>query len=137
MASILEGIYYHHKVSFQFVKVLSNLLEEEGLMRDAYIEEVKVSAKRFAKGIQDSVTVAPLLRTYLEMAGPYGRQDRNTGALAASILASALFVGSALMLPYNTYFSYRGGGCRRAEEALGFVPPDTGRDAKAARIWVR
>jgi predicted unusual protein kinase regulating ubiquinone biosynthesis (AarF/ABC1/UbiB family) len=108
MASILEGIYHHHKVPFQFVKVLANLLEEEGLVRDAYIEEVKVSAKRFAKGIQDSVNVAPLLKTYLETAGQYGRQDRNTGALAASIFASALFVGSALMLPYNAYFSYGG-----------------------------
>jgi predicted unusual protein kinase regulating ubiquinone biosynthesis (AarF/ABC1/UbiB family) len=108
MASILEGIYNHHKVPFQFVKVLANLLEEEGLVRDAYIEEVKVSAKRFAKGIQDSVNVAPLLKTYLETMGPYGRQERNTGALAASILASALFIGSALMLPYNPYFSYAG-----------------------------
>jgi predicted unusual protein kinase regulating ubiquinone biosynthesis (AarF/ABC1/UbiB family) len=118
MASILEGIYHHHKVPFQFVKVLANLLEEEGLVRDAYIEEVKVSAKRFAKGIQDSVTVAPLLRTYLETAGPYGRQDRNTGALAASILASALFVGSALMLPYNAYFSYGGFAAAAAAVAV-------------------
>jgi hypothetical protein len=54
------------------------------------------------------VNVAPLLKTYLETAGQYGRQDRNTGALAASIFASALFVGSALMLPYNAYFSYGG-----------------------------
>ena len=108
MASILEGIYHHHKVRFQFVKVLANLLEEEGLVRDAYIEEVKVSAKRFAKGIQDSINVAPLLRTYLEAAGPYGRKDRNSGVLAASILASALFVGSAVMLPYNAYLSYGG-----------------------------
>jgi predicted unusual protein kinase regulating ubiquinone biosynthesis (AarF/ABC1/UbiB family) len=108
MASILEGIYHHHKVPFQFVKVLANLLEEEGLVRDAYIEEVKVSAKRFAKGIQDSVNVAPLLKMYLETAGPYGQQERSTGALGVSILASALFVGSALMLPYNAYFSYGG-----------------------------
>jgi hypothetical protein len=110
MASILEGIYYHHKVSFQFVKVLANLLEEEGLMRDAYIEEVKVSAKRFAKGIQDSVNVAPLLKMYLEAQGPYGNsmQEKNNSALAASILASALFIGSALMLPYNSYLSYGG-----------------------------
>jgi predicted unusual protein kinase regulating ubiquinone biosynthesis (AarF/ABC1/UbiB family) len=108
MASILEGIYQQHKVPFQFVKVLANLLEEEGLVRDAYIEELKVSAKRFAKGIQDSVNIAPLLRTYLETAGPYGRQNRNTGALAASILASALFVGSAMMLPYNAYMSFGG-----------------------------
>jgi predicted unusual protein kinase regulating ubiquinone biosynthesis (AarF/ABC1/UbiB family) len=118
MASILEGIYHHHKVPFQFVKVLANLLEEEGLVRDAYIEEVKVSAKRFAKGIQDSVTVAPLLRTYLETAEPYGRQDRSTGALAASILASALFVGSALMLPYNAYFSYGGFAAAAAAVAV-------------------
>lgn len=108
MASILEGIYQHHKVSFQFVKVLANLLEEEGLVRDAYIEEVKMSAKRFAKAIQDSVNVVPLLRTYLETAGPYGRQDRNNDTLAASIIASSLFVGSAVMLPYNAYLSYGG-----------------------------
>ena len=108
MASILEGIYHTHKVQFQFVKVLANLLEEEGLVRDAYIEEVKVSAKRFAKGIQDSVSVAPLLRNFLENAGPYGRKERSNDALAASILASALFVGSAVMLPYNAYLSYGG-----------------------------
>ncbi len=108
MSSILEGIYHHHKVPFHFVKVLANLLEEEGLVRDAYIEEVKVSAKRFVKGIQDSLSVAPLLKTYLETIGPYNRQGKNNNTLAASILASALFIGSALMLPYNLYFAYGG-----------------------------
>jgi predicted unusual protein kinase regulating ubiquinone biosynthesis (AarF/ABC1/UbiB family) len=108
MSSILEGIYYHHKVSFQFVKVLAGLLEEEGLVRDAYIEEVKVTARRFAKGIQDSVNVAPLLKTYLETMGLRGGYEKNNSALAASILASALFIGSALMLPYNFYLAYGG-----------------------------
>lgn len=119
MASILEGIYQHHKVPFQFVKVLANLLEEEGLVRDAYIEELKISAKRFAKGIQDSVTVAPLLKTYLETVSSYGRQERNTGTLAASILASALFVGSAVILPYNAYLSY--GGFAAAAATVAFL----------------
>jgi hypothetical protein len=41
MASILEGIYYYQDVKFQFVKVLANLLEQEGLIREAYIEEIK------------------------------------------------------------------------------------------------
>jgi predicted unusual protein kinase regulating ubiquinone biosynthesis (AarF/ABC1/UbiB family) len=118
MSSILEGIYYHHKVSFQFVRVLANLLEEEGLLRDAYIEEVKISAKRFAKGIQDSVSVGPLLKTYLESIGPYGRQEKNNGALAASILASALFIGSALMLPYNFYLAYGGFAASAAAVAV-------------------
>jgi predicted unusual protein kinase regulating ubiquinone biosynthesis (AarF/ABC1/UbiB family) len=108
MSSILEGLYYHHKVQFKFVKVLAGLLEEEGLVRDAYIEEVKVSVKRFAKGIQDSVSVAPMLKTYLETVSPYSRQEKNNSALAASIFASALFIGSALMLPYNFYLAYGG-----------------------------
>jgi VIT1/CCC1 family predicted Fe2+/Mn2+ transporter len=95
-------------VSFQFVKVLAGLLEEEGLVRDAYIEEVKVTAKRFAKGIQDSVNVAPLLKTYLETMAPHNGYEKNNRALAASILASALFIGSALILPYNFYLAYGG-----------------------------
>jgi predicted unusual protein kinase regulating ubiquinone biosynthesis (AarF/ABC1/UbiB family) len=118
MASILEGIYHHHKVPFQFVKVLANLLEEEGLVRDAYIEEVKVSAKRFAKGIQDSINVAPLLRMYLEAGGPYGRQDKNNSVLAGSILASSLFVGSAMVLPHNVFLAYSGFAAAAAAVAV-------------------
>jgi len=38
MASILEGIYKHHNVKFEFVLVLANLLEEEGVLREAYME---------------------------------------------------------------------------------------------------
>jgi predicted unusual protein kinase regulating ubiquinone biosynthesis (AarF/ABC1/UbiB family) len=109
MTSILEGIYKHQKVKFQFVRVLGNLLEEEGLLKDAYIEEVKVTARKFAKGIQDSVSVAPLLKSYLETLGPYSRPEKaNTGMLAPIIFASALFVGSAIMLPYNAYLAYGG-----------------------------
>lgn len=119
MASILEGIYHHHKVPFQFVKVLANLLEEEGLVRDAYIEEVRVSARRFAKGIQDSINMAPLIRMYLENGGSYGRQDRNNRVLAISILASALFIGSAMILPYNSFLSY--GGFASAATAIALV----------------
>jgi predicted unusual protein kinase regulating ubiquinone biosynthesis (AarF/ABC1/UbiB family) len=121
MSSILEGIYYHHKVTFQFVKVLAGLLEEEGLLRDAYIEEVKISAMRFAKGIQDSVSVAPLLKTYLETKGANGDYEKNNNsALAASILGSALFIGSALMLPYNFYLAYGGFAATAVVVAVAF-----------------
>jgi predicted unusual protein kinase regulating ubiquinone biosynthesis (AarF/ABC1/UbiB family) len=109
MTSILEGIYKHHKVKFQFVKVLGNLLEEEGLLRDAYIEEVKISAKRFAKGIQDTISVAPLLKNYLETIGPYAQPERKGyGMFSFAVLASALFIGSAIMLPYNSLLAYGG-----------------------------
>jgi predicted unusual protein kinase regulating ubiquinone biosynthesis (AarF/ABC1/UbiB family) len=109
MASILEGIYQHHKVKFQFVKVLANLLEEEGLVRDAYIEEVKVSAKRIVKGIEASASVAPLLKSYLENQPMFGGQKPvGSALLSASILASALFLGSAFMFSQNPIFSYFG-----------------------------
>ena len=60
MASILEGIYHYHKVRFQFVRVLVNLLEEEGLIKDAYVEEFKRYVNRFAKGIEVSGELAPM-----------------------------------------------------------------------------
>jgi predicted unusual protein kinase regulating ubiquinone biosynthesis (AarF/ABC1/UbiB family) len=109
MGSILEGIYQHHKVKFQFVKVLANLLEEEGLLREAYIEEVKVSAMRIAKGIEASATVGPILKAFLENQSMFRQEEKKGGTLLpASIIAGALFVGSALMLPYNALLSYGG-----------------------------
>jgi hypothetical protein len=119
MASILEGIYHHHKVPFQFVKVLANLLEEEGLIRDAYIEELKITARRFTKGIQDSINMAPLLRMYLEERGQSSRRDGNNSILAGTILASALFIGSAWILPHNSYLAY--GGFVAAVVAIGIA----------------
>ena len=72
MTSIVEGIYQHHNVNLRFVKVLSQLLEQEGLIREAYIEEVKDSINRFAKGIGQSVELAPLLKSYLDTQHIYG-----------------------------------------------------------------
>jgi hypothetical protein len=54
------------------------------------------------------MSVAPMLKTYLETMSPYSRQEKNNSALAASIFASALFIGSALILPYNFYLAYGG-----------------------------
>jgi predicted unusual protein kinase regulating ubiquinone biosynthesis (AarF/ABC1/UbiB family) len=109
MASIIEGIYNHHKVRFQFVKVLANLFEEEGLIKEAYIEEIKSSINRFAKGMEASIRVAPLLKSYLETEQQH--QNKSQGSynfLAGMIFASALFIGSAMMVPYNLNLAYGG-----------------------------
>ena len=109
MASIVEGIYQHHKVKFRFVKVLSQLLEQEGLIREAYIEEVKDSMRRFAKGIEQSVELAPLLKSYLDTQQVYGNRRRTSyNFLAASVFASTLFLGSALIFPHNPDIAYAG-----------------------------
>jgi predicted unusual protein kinase regulating ubiquinone biosynthesis (AarF/ABC1/UbiB family) len=109
MTSIVEGIYQHHNVNLRFVKVLSQLLEQEGLIREAYIEEVKDSIKRFAKGIEQSVELAPLLRSYLDTQQIYGKKRESSyNFLGASVFASALFLGSALVLAHNPNIAYGG-----------------------------
>ncbi len=113
MSSILEGIYQHHKVRFQFVKVLANILEEEeGLLRDAYIEEAKTSIHRLGMSIESAFTVAPLLQSFLEMQlnNKYNNKlqnDRNT-LIAGTIFATGLFIGSSITLPYNANLAYAG-----------------------------
>jgi predicted unusual protein kinase regulating ubiquinone biosynthesis (AarF/ABC1/UbiB family) len=109
MTSIVEGIYQHHDVNLRFVKVLSHLLEQEGLIREAYIEEVKDSINRFAKGIGQSVELAPLLKSYLDTQHIYGdRREVSYNFLAASVFASSLFLGSALVLAHNPNIAYGG-----------------------------
>ena len=66
MASIIEGIYKQHKVDFKFVKVLKEILEEENLIKDAYLEELKYSFQRFAKSIDATISIAPELKKFLD-----------------------------------------------------------------------
>jgi hypothetical protein len=91
------------------VKVLRNLLEQEGLLKEAYVEEMRVSFKRFAKGIEASLSVAPLLKTYLEAQQQHQSRQRSSYSFFARIIfASALFIGSAIILPYQNNLAYVG-----------------------------
>jgi predicted unusual protein kinase regulating ubiquinone biosynthesis (AarF/ABC1/UbiB family) len=104
MSSIIEGIYKTHKVDFKFVKVLKNILEEEHLIKDAYIEELKFSFTKFAKSIDATISIAPELKKFLEENRSLqllnARPKGNT-LLAGSILSSAIFIGSALVYSSN------------------------------------
>lgn len=108
MASILEGIYHYHDVKFQFVRVLVSLLEEEGLIKDAYIEEFKRYVNRFVKGIEVSSELAPMIKQYLTDQKSENRVKTNSNVLPMSIISSAIFIGSTLIFPYERNFSYLG-----------------------------
>jgi hypothetical protein len=90
------------------------LLEQEQLIKEAYIEEIKDSIDRFRKGIEASIYVAPLLKSYLEVHQrepsyySYNSPQRTNNFLAGSIFASALFLGSVIMLPHSPNLSYGG-----------------------------
>lgn len=109
MSSILEGIYHHHKVKFQFVKVLADILAEEGLLRDAYIEETKDYFKRVAKGIEASIGLAPFLRSYMEAdLRTKEMSSKRQWLTSLSIIGSGLFIGSAIFIQYNLFLGIAG-----------------------------
>ncbi len=104
MASIIEGIYHTHKVNFKFIKVLKNILEDEKLVKDAYIEELKYSFNRFAKSIDATISIAPELKRFLDDNRSFqGLNTKSSGnvLLSGSILSSAVFVGSAFIWSSN------------------------------------
>jgi predicted unusual protein kinase regulating ubiquinone biosynthesis (AarF/ABC1/UbiB family) len=112
MTSIVEGIYHQHKIKFQFVKVLSNLFEQEGLINDAYIEEIKYSFQKFIKNIETSVNLSQNIKTYLDnQETNIKKTDKLYTFLGKSIFASALFVGSAFLFSYNPIISSIGFIC--------------------------
>ena len=103
MASIIEGIYKTHKVDFKFVKVLKNILAEEDLIKEAYIEELKYSFDRFAKSIDATITIAPELKKFIDdnrSLQLLNAKPKTNILLSGSILSAAIFIGSAVL--YNT-----------------------------------
>lgn len=110
MSSIIEGIYKTHKVDFKFVKVLRNILEEEHLIKDAYIEELKYSFVRFAKSIDATISIAPELKKFLEenRSLQLSSKPKSNTLLSGSILASSMFIGSAMVYSTNQSFGLFG-----------------------------
>jgi len=104
MASIIEGIYHTHKVNFKFVKVLKQILEEENLIKEAYIEEIKHSFNRFAKSIDATISIAPELKRFLDENRSLQlltAKPKSNILLSGSILSSAIFVSSAFIYSSN------------------------------------
>jgi predicted unusual protein kinase regulating ubiquinone biosynthesis (AarF/ABC1/UbiB family) len=113
MASIIEGIYLHHKVKFHFVRVLAKILEGEGLIKEAYIEEARTSIQRLGKNIESALKVAPLLQSYLETQFSNNtnnkiQKERSNILIAGAIVATGLFIGSSIALPHDSKMAYVG-----------------------------
>jgi predicted unusual protein kinase regulating ubiquinone biosynthesis (AarF/ABC1/UbiB family) len=104
MASIIEGIYKTHKVDFKFVKVVREILEEESLIKDAYIEELKYSFERFAKSIDATISIAPAIKKFLDdnrSLQLLNAKPKSNILLSGSILSSAIFIGSTFLYQSN------------------------------------
>ncbi|HVZ62204.1 MAG TPA: AarF/ABC1/UbiB kinase family protein [Candidatus Nitrosotalea sp.] len=103
MASILEGVYLTHKVNFRFINVLQNIMEEENIVRDAYVEELKISFGRFVKSVDSAIALVPEIRQFIEQNKnmQQNRPKSRTVMLSGTILAAAVFVGSTILYSTN------------------------------------
>lgn len=110
MASIIEGIYKQHEVDFKFVRVLREILEEEHLIKDAYVEEIRHSLQKFAKSVDAALGIAPDLKRYLDNSASLQLNGgKRPGAmLLGVIMCSAVFVGSAVLFTSNELLGIAG-----------------------------
>ena len=102
MASIIEGIYKTHKVDFKFVKVVREILQEEQLLKDAYVEELKYSLAKIAKSFNAFISIAPELKMFLEenRSLNFNTRRKTNRLIPGSIFSAAVFLGSAII--YDT-----------------------------------
>jgi predicted unusual protein kinase regulating ubiquinone biosynthesis (AarF/ABC1/UbiB family) len=122
MTSILEGIYQQHKVKFKFARVLENILSEEGLFREAYIEEAKDYFNRLIKGVESSINLAPMIRSYMETDLHMKETSSSRQWLTSlSIMGSGLFIGSAILVQYNLILGAAGFFASAATFCIGFI----------------
>ena len=108
MASILEGIYKHHNVKFEFVRVLANLLEEEGVLREAYMEELKKSISKLLRNLETTIELGPVIKDYFESEQRNKDRKNSINLIPASIIASSILVASAIIFPYKELAAYSG-----------------------------
>lgn len=101
MASIIEGIYKTHDVDFKFVTVLKNILEEENLIPQAYIEELKISFNNFSKSIDSALRLGPEMKKLMDEVQIYMKKGRPMVLISGSIFASATFIGSVFLYQLN------------------------------------
>ena len=101
MTSIIEGIFNTHKVDFKFVRILRKILEEEKLIKVAYIEELKYSFNKFAKSIDNVFSMGSDVQKFLEEIKNNTKKRNPTILISGSVFAGAVFIGSVLLYPTN------------------------------------
>ena len=97
MTSIIEGIYKTHKIQFEFVNMMRQILTEENLMYGAYVNEIKTSVNDFIKSARDTVSLAPEMKKFLDENRKMKYMKKRTTVLPISVMSGAGFIGSAIL----------------------------------------
>ena len=82
-------------------KWTTRFFEEEGLMKEAYVEEVKHTFSMFLRSLNDSMMVTPLLRSYLENSNIINGKHSKNILISGSVLTSSVIIGSSIIIQSN------------------------------------
>lgn len=99
MSSLLEGICMQLDPDFQFVRVMREMLYNEGLLRELYSNQIENFAGKAIKAVEKGLEALPLLKRQLEDASvPPGHKDpyrriSSSVFLGFVLIASVLFYG--------------------------------------------
>jgi predicted unusual protein kinase regulating ubiquinone biosynthesis (AarF/ABC1/UbiB family) len=107
MLSMLEGVCLALDPKFRFVRILGGLLEEEGLVEEAYKAELQDAIKKVTKALDAGIEVLPLLKGFLEQnydptGVRYAVQNKKktkflpglgTGLSVAGLIVSTIYIG--------------------------------------------
>ncbi|MEM0155682.1 MAG: AarF/ABC1/UbiB kinase family protein [Thermoplasmataceae archaeon] len=99
MSSLLEGICMQLDPDFQFVRVMRQMLYNEGLLSELYSNQIENFAGKAIKAVEKGLEALPLLKRQLEDATvPPGHKDpyrrvSSSVFLGFVLIASALFYG--------------------------------------------
>jgi len=102
MSSILEGVCLNLDPDFRFVRMLGALLEDEGLVDEAYKRDIVDELGKIRAGMEATVEMAPMLRQVLE---DYSSRDRGPPRRSGSPFVSGVTAGVGVSgLVASAYF---------------------------------
>ena len=87
---------------------MKNILEQENLITDAYIEELKISFDTFLKSINSTLRVGSDMEKLMDEVQIYMKKSKPVVLISGSIFSSAIFIGSSFLFQSNESFGLLG-----------------------------
>ncbi|HLH86412.1 MAG TPA: AarF/ABC1/UbiB kinase family protein [Thermoplasmataceae archaeon] len=97
MSSILEGVCLRLDPDFKFVKILRQLLYQEGLLDELYRQQLSNFVQKSIVAIEKGLDALPLLKRRLEEEN--NNEKRQDRSVSAAIFLSAVLISAVLEAP--------------------------------------
>lgn len=99
MSSLLEGICMQLDPDFQFVKILREMLYNEGLLQELYRNQIEILAGKAVKAIEKGMDAIPVLKRQLEDLSVPTNQRDTSRRISASLFLGFVLLASGIFYP--------------------------------------